>query len=296
VALLLTFASRCNARDWESSARAKSRLLNDSRAPLGDWVRDYALACEFVESGEDYVFPRSAQARQGPARGPVPARARRAGGHLRRPASTKPRNPRSTPGVVGAIRFTGDAALRPDKYVAELARALRERGGEIVEGLRARTHRAHARWRCSACIRRRVFAKRRDVVIATGAWSPRLARAIGFPRCAAHAARQGVLHHLRRARARASRPLILRERSVCVTAWAGYRLGSTMEFSGLRHDAQRAPLAALERGAAEYLHEPVGPARARTLVRLAADELRRHPIIGAWCRSRRHAGSRPGTG
>jgi len=53
---LLTFASRCNVRDWESSARAKSRLLNDSRARLVDWVRDYALACEFVESGEDYVF------------------------------------------------------------------------------------------------------------------------------------------------------------------------------------------------------------------------------------------------
>src|SRR6478735_10440272 len=51
----LRFAGRCNARDWEASARAKSCLLNDSRTRLDDWVRDYALDCEFVPSGEDYV-------------------------------------------------------------------------------------------------------------------------------------------------------------------------------------------------------------------------------------------------
>ena len=42
--------------------------------------------------------------------------------------------PALLPGVAGALRFSGDAALRPDKYLAELARAVRERGGEIVEG------------------------------------------------------------------------------------------------------------------------------------------------------------------
>ena len=61
------------------------------------------------------------------------------------------------------------------------------------------------------------------------------------------------------------RPLILRERSVCVTAWGdegdctGFRLGSTMEFSGFDDSLNTRRLAALERGAAEYLHQPVGP-------------------------------------
>ena len=56
------------------------------------------------------------------------------------------------------------------------------------------------------------------------------------------------------------RPVILYEPSVCVTAWpSGYRLGSTMEFTGYddRLNAQR--LGALERGAAKFLHHPVGP-------------------------------------
>ncbi|MFZ5657800.1 MAG: NAD(P)/FAD-dependent oxidoreductase, partial [Pseudomonadota bacterium] len=57
------------------------------------------------------------------------------------------------------------------------------------------------------------------------------------------------------------RPLVLRERSVCVTAWAsGFRLGSTMEFSGFDASLNARRLAALERGAAEYLHVPAGPA------------------------------------
>jgi D-amino-acid dehydrogenase len=57
-------------------------------------------------------------------------------------------------------------------------------------------------------------------------------------------------------------PVVLKERSVCVTTWgSGFRLGSTMEFSGYDDSLNRRRLDALERGAAEYLREPVGPAK-----------------------------------
>ena len=53
--------------------------------------------------------------------------------------------------------------------------------------------------------------------------------------------------------------MVLKDRSVCVTAWeSGFRLGSTMEFSGYDDSLNATRLAALERGAAEFLHEPVG--------------------------------------
>jgi D-amino-acid dehydrogenase len=56
------------------------------------------------------------------------------------------------------------------------------------------------------------------------------------------------------------RPIVLKERSVCVTTWgSGYRLGSTMEFAGYDDRLNRRRLDALERGAGEYLHEPTGP-------------------------------------
>jgi D-amino-acid dehydrogenase len=54
-------------------------------------------------------------------------------------------------------------------------------------------------------------------------------------------------------------PLVLREHSVCVTAWkGGFRLGSTMEFSGYDATLNTTRLAALERGARDCLREPVG--------------------------------------
>ena len=56
------------------------------------------------------------------------------------------------------------------------------------------------------------------------------------------------------------RPLVLKERSVCVTTWDdGFRLGSTMEFSGYDDRLDPVRLGALERGAAEYLREPPAP-------------------------------------
>jgi D-amino-acid dehydrogenase len=255
---LLTFASRCNLRDFEASARAKGALLNDSRARLTDWVRDYALACEFVESGEDYVFRDPRRLEHDMVEAPL-LRELGVQVDVYDGREYEAREPAMKPGVAGAIRFAGDAALRPDRYVAELARAVRERGGEIVEGCALESiERNGERWRVRTS--GGVF-EARDVVCALGAWSPRMADAIG-------------LHALRGAMQPGKgysitydppslvprHPLVLRERQVCVTAWAsGYRLGSTMEFSGFDDTLNERRLRALERGAAEYLHEPFGP-------------------------------------
>jgi len=255
---LLTFAARCNLRDWETSARAKSRLLNDSRARLQAWVEGYALDCEFVESGEDYVF-RDARKRDHDLLEVPFLRELGVPVETFDGAAYEAMEPALKPGVAGAIRFTGDAALRPDKYVAELARTLRALGGEIVEGC-AFEGIEHARDGMRVRTSQGTIVAR-DVVIATGAWSPRFADAIGMPslRGAMQPGKGYSITYDPPTRA-PSRPLILRERSVCVTAWAsGFRLGSTMEFSGFDETLNERRLAALERGAAEYLHEPVGP-------------------------------------
>ncbi len=260
---LWRFAGRCNARDWETSARAKSLLLNDSRVRLQQWVAQYALDCDFHESGEDYVFRNPRRFAHG----------QQELGLLRQlgiavevidGADYEAQEPAMKPGVAGAIRFSGDAALRPDRYLAELARVVRERGGVIVEhdplqslggdrdGVEVRT--ANGRLRA------------REVVVATGAWSPRLGMAIGLPwlRRAMQPGKGYSITYSAPALV-PQRPLVLRERAVCVTAWGngvcsgGFRLGSTMEFSGFDDSLNPRRLGALERGAAEYLHQPVGP-------------------------------------
>src|SRR5687768_14558360 len=254
---LLHYALRCNRRDWRSSAQAKSALLNDSRTRLVEWIQGYRLDCEFAESGEDYVFRDQRGFEHGHGELDL-LRELGIGVETIEGAAYEAQEPAVKPGIAGAIRFSGDAVLRPDRYVAELARVVRERGGVIVEecalqsvdsgrdgmDVQTATGRLHAR----------------AVVLALGAWSPRLADAVGAP-ALRRAMQPGKGYSITYSPPPLvpKRPLILRERSVCVTAWgSGYRLGSTMEFSGFDDSLNARRLAALERGAGEYLREPVG--------------------------------------
>jgi D-amino-acid dehydrogenase len=98
-----------------------------------------------------------------------------------------------------------------------------------------------------------------EVVLALGAWSPALARQLDL-RLPIQPGKGYSITYARPTLCPVL-PLVLRERSVCVTAWpSGYRLGSTMEFSGYDTTLNRTRLDALRRGAAEYLREPEGPA------------------------------------
>ncbi len=255
---LLGFAARCNVRDWETSARGKYALLDDSRRRLADWVQRFGLQCEFIEAGEDYVYRNARAFAHGQHEIPL---LRELGVAVEAidGAAYEAQEPALKPGVAGALRFSGDAALRPDRYLAELARAVRERGGEIVEhcaldGLRedregVLAYTAHGEVRA------------RNAVLALGAWSAKSADALGIP-WMKKIIQPGKGYSISyRAPGRVpKRPLVLRERSVCVTSWAdGYRLGSTMEFSGFDDTLNARRLGALERGAREYLHDPVGP-------------------------------------
>lgn len=252
---LIGYSSRCNPRDWQASALAKSALLNDSRARIEHWVRDFGLQCEFDPSGLDYVY-RDRVAFDAFAGGVDALRTFGIDVELIDGGAYQALQPVMRPGVAGAIRFSGDAVLRPDRYAAELARVFVERGGVInahvaLQGLdreasRVRVDTAHG------------VLHAREVVIATGAWTQPLARMLGVP-AVARAMQPGKGYSLTYPAIAVppSRPVVLKERQVCVTAWAsGFRLGSTMEFSGFDDSLNPRRLAALECGAREYLHLP----------------------------------------
>lgn len=257
---MLRFAGRCNPRDWNASARPRAQLLNASRAAFPAWIADHGLDCEFAEPGADCVFrdPAAMEAyvRQLPALAELGVASEVIDG-----AAYQAHEPALRDGVAGAVRYPGDAQLRPDRYVAELARAVRDAGGTIEDqceatglveegdGVRIET--------------RNGMRTAREVVLATGAWSPLLARALRL-RWLRDAMQPGKGYSITYSRPGLvpKRPMTLHERRVCVTVWEdGFRLGSTMEFSGHDTRLNRRRLDALERGAAEYLHEPVGPVK-----------------------------------
>lgn len=274
---LLGFATHCNLRDWRKTAAARAAILNASRASLPQWIGRHGLACEFEAAGLDYVFRDQAGLAGMAAQLPLLAECGVAAEQIDGARYLR-EEPALRDGVVGAIRFPGDARLRPDRYVDELARVVREAGGIIEEhcevrgiadgddGVRVATSRGERRGR--------------DLVLATGAWSPRLAKSAGLARLPIQPGKGYSITYDRPALV-PRRPLVLYERSVCVTVWdSGFRLGSTMEFSGYDTSLNRRRLDAIERGAGEYLREPVGPVKREEWFGwrpICVDEL---PIIG----------------
>ena len=253
---LLRFAKRCNARDYSASGRAKAALLKTSRKLLESTIREEGLDCEFVASGLTYVYRDEAQFH---AAAEASAGLREFG--VRAEAIDAARLQREEPalrdGVVGGVLYPDDAVLRPNCFVAELARRVRERGGLIVDHCAANGFTLDGGSRMATVHTEQGDRNADHIVLACGAWSPRLMRELGL-RLPIQPGKGYSITYSRPATV-PTRPLVLRERSVCVTAWdSGYRLGSTMEFSGYDTTLNRVRLDALSRGAAEYLHDPVG--------------------------------------
>ena len=280
---LLRVAGRCNAADWRHSGLAKGALLNLSRALTEDLVYGQGLDCGFEASGFHYVF-RSARALEKQQRDlgllaelGIPAR-------VLDGAALAADEPALKPGMAGAIHFPGDAQVRPDRYTAELARIVREAGGVIEEGVlvggleRGR----NGIEAVQTSEGRRSGGK---VLLAMGAWSPRFGQMLGLEIPVQPGKGYSITYD--RPAVVPRRPLVFKERSVCVTAWDdGFRLGSTMEFSGYDDRLNATRLAALERGAAEYLKTPPGGEKRETWFGwrpMSVDDL---PLIG---RSPKHS-------
>ncbi len=254
---LLGFARHCNWRDFHVATQARLAILQRSRQLLAGLVRDDQLDCEFVEQGTLHVYRTSALRETDEKQ--RAALLERLGIEVRRLSGdeVEAMEPALKPGVVGGLLHPQDASLRPGPYVAELARRVVQLGGVIetkarVEGFET------AGARVTGVQSSRGAFRAEQVVFALGAWSPLLARRLGL-RLPMQPGKGYSLTYSRPTLA-PRRPLTLREPSVCITQWNdGFRLGSTMEFSGYREGLNRTRLDALRRGAAAYLREPEGP-------------------------------------
>ncbi len=252
---LLRFSLRCNVKDMRQSAFAKASLLNHSRALLQTNIEQHQLDCAFSASGVMYAF----NTQQGlddmlhelPLLRECSVRC-----EILNAAELALREPALKSTMVGGIFFPDDAHFRPDAYCAELARVVRELGGVIEE---------HCEVQALHCFAGKIQTvqtnqgnyEAENVVMAMAVWSSALAKSIDLNLPIQPGKGYSITYS--KPELMPKTPLVLSERSVCVTAWPdGYRLGSTMEFSGFDDKLNAKRLAALERGAHEYLHEPFG--------------------------------------
>lgn len=255
---LLHFAARCNERDRRASAAAKGALLGLSRQLLQELVQRHQLDCEFESRGLRYVYRDPAALEHD--RNELAALSELGiASSVLDGAELERAEPSLKPGLAGAIHFPGDAHLRPDRYTAELARVVRALGGVIEEGNEANGL-LLARGQVAGV--QSAFGPRSaaNVVLSLGPWSAPWLKPYGLKLPIQPG--KGYSITWSRPPLAPTVPLVLREQSVCVTAWdSGFRLGSTMEFSGYDGSLNRLRLDALERSAAQYLHHSAGPER-----------------------------------
>ncbi|MBN9521612.1 FAD-dependent oxidoreductase [bacterium] len=251
----LGFARRCNKKQMLAAGAAIQALLNSSRQLFADVIDAEKLDVEWETKGLLFVFrsqagfdhyaPTDELLRD---RFATPARRLDA-------AELMALEPALLPGNAGGYHYEGDAHLRPDRLMSELRRVLVGLGVEVREHTPV-TGFAVANGTATAVQTAAGDVPADAVVVATGAWTPQLNRALG--------ARVPILpgkgYSLTMPRPAACPrvPLIFEEHRVAVTPFAsGYRLGSTMEFAGYDETLNRARLGILTDAAKLYLRDPL---------------------------------------
>jgi len=253
---LLQFAHRCSWDDFHRTTAVKAPLLRLARKAIEALIRDEQIECEFETTGtlnvyrDEQAFAKSQWLPKIMAECGMPV-------DVLDGARCRELEPALNDSIIGGYLNPGDAHLRPDRYGAGLADAVRAKGGTIVEATKITGFRL-GREHLDAVTTDRGDFVGRDVVFALGAWSPLLARQLDLRIPIQPGKGYSITYTKPQLCPRI--PLTLKERQVCVTGWgSGYRLGSTMEFAGYDVSLNRTRLDALRRGAAQYLIEPEGP-------------------------------------
>jgi D-amino-acid dehydrogenase len=251
----LGFARRCTEPQMLAAGAAIQALLTSSRSQFQEVIDRERLAVEWETKGLLFVFrsqaafdhyaPTDALLRE---RFDTPARRLDA-------AELLGLEPALLPGNAGGYLYEGDAHLRPDRLMAELRRVLVGLGVDIREHTPV-TGFAVTNGTATAVQTTAGDVPADQVVVATGAWTPQLNRALGAK--VPILPGKGYSLTMPRPAVCPTYPLIFEEHRVAVTPFAsGYRLGSTMEFAGYDESMNRGRLGILTDAAKLYLRDPL---------------------------------------
>lgn len=253
---LLAFARRCNVGDMMQSARSIQALLNSSRALYDELLCEEHFDCEWQSCGLLFVF-RSRPAMEQYAetdrllRQSFNVSAERFDGD-----ALVALEPALKPGLAGGWLHRSDAHLRPDRLMACWRQVLQTRGVTIREHCHVKGF-VRERGRARAVITSTGERAADSFIVAAGALTPLLNRHLGCQLPIQPG--KGYSITMSRPAKCPAYPLVLEEHHVSVTPMrTGYRLGSTMEFSGYDDTLNRRRLKLLTEGALHYLCEPYG--------------------------------------
>jgi D-amino-acid dehydrogenase len=259
-AWMARFALNCNHKQMIRAGHALAAMLDSSRALYESVIAEESLACEWETRGLLFVYA---------SKGHFEHFAKTAnliedefGRRYERwtEEETHTREPAIKRGTVaGSWYAPGDAHLRPDRLMGELRRALCARGVAVIDGAEFKGFVTEGRQAQAARTSNGDIPADRFVV-ATGAYSPLVQQHLKTTLPIQPG--KGYSITMPRPRLSPTYPIIFEERHVAVTPMAsGYRIGSTMEFSGYDTSLNRTRLQALVDGATFHLCEPTAEPR-----------------------------------
>lgn len=271
------FTRKCRPDIMLQATHWRAGLLKQSRQLLQQLINDESFNCEFQGRGSLYLW-RDEQALAASRWLPELLEQVDIPIHAVDGDAIRELEPAVHESIVGGYHNTLDARLRPESYLAELRHRVQSLGAKIVEFNAVESLRSDGD-RITAAITAQGPIQAREYIMALGAWSPLLGRKLQLDIPIQPG--KGYSITFNRPKVCPEIPLVLEERSVCVTTWeSGFRLGSTMEFSGYDTSLNRRRLDALVRAAGDYLREPHGEQRQTEWYGwrpMTCDEL---PIIG----------------
>lgn len=251
---LLKFASRCNPRAMLDAGRACHPLLASSAALYRELIERQGLDVEWRAEGLLFVFRDQHGFDEYAA---LDAWLRTNFGVPAEPLAGQALTdfePALKPGLAGAWLYRCDAQLHPGKLMSELRRLLLSAGVTIREHSPFTSFETR-QGRATAAVTGTGVVVADEFVVATGAWTPLLAKELGT-RLPIQPGK-GYSITMRRPKLCPRYPMILEECHVGITPLdSAYRIGSTMEFTGYDDTLDRRRLNFLRTGAAEFLREP----------------------------------------
>jgi D-amino-acid dehydrogenase len=254
---LLNFARHCNESSVLRLTRALQPLIESSESLYQELMDESSLDCEWDEHGSLYVFRTERGMEEFAEKDRMLTEEFGLSAVRYDDEALVELEPAFRPGTTtGAWLYKDDRHLHPEKLLASWRVLLEENGVTVREHCPAKELVQNGR-EVSTVVTDQGEISADAIVIASGAWAPLLNKQLG---CSIPV-QPGKGYSITMARpTRCPKYLLhLSDDSVVVTPMeSGYRLGSTMEFSGYDPSLNRHRLNRLVEGAAKYLHGPEG--------------------------------------
>ena len=253
---LVKFALRCNQRHMLQAAEARMPLLESSLHLYQSLIEREQIECEWQKNGLLYVYKDQAAMDSYQATDDFLTK------HFSLPArrfdtcALSELEPVVAEDVAGGWYYEEDAHLRPDRLMSEWKRVLQNYDVDVREGTEAFKFKRKG-IKATGVLTRDGVIEADKFVLAVGAISPQWEKEIG----ADLPIQPGKGYSLTYPKPQYSPriPMIFPQHRVVMTPMlSGYRLGSTMEFSGYDTSINRRRIELLKKGAEPYLREPYG--------------------------------------